>query len=362
MQNGLSEPIFIVLRKIIFVMKKSAVILISLGTPEAPTPKGISTFLKLFLSDCRVVEAPKIVWWFILRCIVIPLRAKKVAKAYKEIWWDGCYKKIDVKCDEECRALCKGSPIRVITSRQVLALQEKLNTDLDADSPLVVSAVTYGQPSIESVINDLKIKGIEHFIALPMYPQYSGSTTGAIYDQISNIIHGARNVPDITTIKSYSNDSGYIHSLAESVKNHWEKYGRKEKLLMSFHGIPQEYADKGDPYEKHCISTANALSEELGLTNSDWSMGFQSRFGPKKWLQPYIDNQLIDCIKEGVKSVDIISPAFTADCLETLEELNIGYRELFLEAGGKDYSYIACVNDSPLFISALADIVKKRLN
>ena len=342
-------------------MKKSAVILINLGTPETPTPKEISSFLQLFLSDRRVVEAPKLLWWPILRCIVIPLRAKKVAKAYQEIWWEGCYKAVDVKCDEECRINCKGSPIRAITSRQVSALQTKLNESLDDNAPLVLSAVTYGEPSLKTIINDLKRKGIEHFVVLPMYPQYSGSTTGAIYDQIFNIIHGARDVPDITIIKSYSADSGYIDSLAESVRAHWQKNGKKEKLLMSFHGIPQEYADKGDPYENHCIATANALAKKLELKESDWSMGFQSRFGPKKWLQPYIDDQLLVCIKEGVKSVDIISPAFTADCLETLEELNIAYRRLFLDAGGKEYSYVSCVNDSPLFISALADLAKKRL-
>jgi ferrochelatase len=194
-----------------------------------------------------------------------------------------------------------------------------------------------------------------------MYPQYSGSTTGAIYDQISNIIKESRDVPDISIVKSYSTHSGYIDSLANKIKNHWDKYGKNEKLLMSFHGIPQEYTDKGDPYGSHCLSTAEALAEKLSLKDTEWSMGFQSRFGPKKWLQPYIDDQLNDCIKEGIKSIDIISPAFTADCLETLEELNIGYRELFLSAGGENYSYIPCVNDSSLFIKALADIIDTRL-
>ena len=339
-------------------MKKTAVILVNLGTPETPSPKGISDFLKLFLSDCRVVEIPRLIWWPILRLIVIPLRAKKVAKAYQEIWWEGC----KTECDEDCRSKCKGSPIRVITARQVIALQEELSVNLGTRAPLVVSAVTYGEPSISNIISDLKTKEIEHFVILPMYPQYSGSTTGAIYDQISTMNHKSRNVSDVTIIKSYSTHTGYIDSLEKSIKSHWKKHGKKEKLLMSFHGIPQEYSDKGDPYGEHCKSTANALASRLSLKESDWSMGFQSRFGPKKWLQPYIDDQLLDCIKDGVKSVDIISPAFTADCLETLEELNIGYRELFIEAGGKDYSYIPCVNDSSLFISALADIINQRLH
>ena len=324
-------------------MKKTAVILINLGTPEAPTAAGVSKFLKSFLSDYRVVETPKLPWWFILRCIVIPLRAKKVAKAYEEIWWK------------------EGSPLRVISARQVSALQNKMMTEDGTNIPLVVSAVTYGNPSLKMTIAELEAQGIEQFVVVPMYPQYSGSTTGAIYDQLADIIHSSRNVADITTIKSFYDDPGYIESLADCVASHWRQQGRKEKLLMSFHGIPQEYADKGDPYPEHCSYTANALANILGLNSSDWAMGFQSRFGPKKWLQPYIDKQLIGWVRDGVKSVDIISPAFTADCLETLEELNIGYRKLFLDAGGVEYAYISCVNDSPLFIDALSKLVKQRL-
>ena len=340
-------------------MKKTAVILVNLGTPESPTAKGVSDFLKLFLADRRVVELPKFFWWLLLRFIVIPLRAKKVARAYQEIWWQGC---TTDQCTEVARNKCKGSPIRVITSRQVKKLQKELNAQYGPEGPLVVNAVTYGEPSIEFVLEKLKIEKIESFIVLPMYPQYSGSTTGAIYDQVANIIKNSRNVPDVTVIKSYAAHSGYIDALAQTIKDHWKTNGKKEKLLMSFHGIPQEYSDKGDPYAAHCLSTAKALAAKLHLKDANWSMGFQSRFGPKKWLQPYIDDQLNDCVKDGIKSIDIISPAFTADCLETLEELNIGYRELFLDAGGEDYSYIPCVNDSPLFISALADIISERLH
>ncbi|MAD57346.1 MAG: ferrochelatase [Porticoccus sp.] len=339
-------------------MKKTAIILVNLGTPETPSPKGVSNFLKLFLADRRVVELPKLIWWPILRLIVIPLRAKKVARAYQEIWWEGCNAK---QCDKFEKDKCQGSPIRVITARQVKLLYKELQFRHSTMAPLVVSAVTYGAPSIKAVLDNLRSKNIEKFIILPMYPQYSGSTTGAIYDQISNIIKESRDVPDISIVKSYSTHSGYIDSLANKIKNHWDKYGKNEKLLMSFHGIPQEYTDKGDPYGSHCLSTAEALAEKLSLKDTEWSMGFQSRFGPKKWLQPYIDDQLNDCIKEGIKSIDIISPAFTADCLETLEELNIGYRELFLSAGGENYSYIPCVNDSSLFIKALADIIDTRL-
>lgn len=323
-------------------MKKTAVILVNLGTPETPTARSVAQFLKPFLSDYRVVEALKLPWWFILRCIVIPLRAKKVAKAYEEIWWE------------------EGSPLRVISERQVVALQDKMNEEYGGSAPHIAVAVTYGNPSLKSTVTELEVQGVEHFVVVPMYPQYSGSTTGAIYDQLADITHGERDVADITTIKSFYDDPGYIESLAESINTHWQQQGKNEKLLMSFHGIPQEYVDKGDPYHEHCKATAEALAKALGLNSSDWAMGFQSRFGPKKWLQPYIDIQLNNWAEEGVKSVDIISPAFTADCLETLEELNIGSRKSFLAAGGKKYAYIPCVNDSPLFIAALSNLVKRR--
>ncbi|MCL4134084.1 UNVERIFIED_CONTAM: hypothetical protein GTU68_053304 [Idotea baltica] len=319
-------------------MKKTAVILVNLGTPEAATKTGVSDFLKSFLSDSRVVEAPKLLWWFVLRCIVIPLRAKKVAKAYQEIWWE------------------EGSPIRVISERQVVALQQKMDQEYGDSAPRVFGALQ------DNKCVDGAEEGIEQFLIVPMYPQYSGSTTGAIYDQLADIIHGARNVPDISVIKAFYDDPDYISSLAERVNNHWDQQGKGEKLLMSFHGIPQEYADKGDPYEKHCQATAEALAENLNLNLEDWAMGFQSRFGPKKWLQPYTDEHLLSWVKQGVKSVDIISPAFTADCLETLEELNIGYRDIFTTAGGESFSYIPCVNDSTLFIEFLAQLVKSRIN
>ena len=194
-----------------------------------------------------------------------------------------------------------------------------------------------------------------------MYPQYSGSTTGAIYDQVAQIIQQSRNVPDMTVIKSFHDDIGYIQSIAESIKAHWAEHGRNEKLLMSFHGIPQDYVDKGDPYSEHCRATAHAIASALELASSEWSMSFQSRFGPKKWLQPYTDDKLKQWLEEGIRSVDIVSPAFTADCLETLEELNMGYRELFIEQGGEKYHYIPCVNNAPLFINALAEITAKKL-
>ena len=324
-------------------MKKSAVILVNLGTPDVPTAKAVGRFLKPFLSDYRVVEAPRLLWWFLLRLVVIPFRAKKVADAYREIWWD------------------EGSPLRVISQRQVFALQKMLDAEYGNEAPLVVGAETYGDASIASKIIELKTQGVDQYIVIPLYPQYSGSTTGAVYDQLADIVRSERNVPDIYTIKSFHIQAEYIEALAQSIRNHWQEKGRNQRLLISFHGIPQEYTDKGDPYYEHCMATAEALATVLKLEPPDWSVGFQSRFGPKKWLQPYTDEQLKKWVKEGVKSVDIVSPAFTADCLETLEELNINYRQVFSEAGGSEYSYIPCVNDSPEFIRALFCLIQKPL-
>jgi protoporphyrin/coproporphyrin ferrochelatase len=323
-------------------MKKSAVILVNLGTPNDPTARAVRHFLTPFLFDYRVVEAPRLLWWLVLRLIVIPLRAKKVAKAYREIWWD------------------EGSPLRVISQRQVSALQTMLDTEYGSSVPLVVSAETYGDSSLASNISILKTQGVERFVVVPLYPQYSGSTTGAIYDQLADIVRGERNVPDISTVKSFHDQPEYIEALSQSVLAHWEKHGRKQKLLISFHGIPQEYVDKGDPYYDQCMATAEALSSALQLDASDWKVGFQSRFGPKQWLQPYTGEQLKVWVKEGVESVDVISPAFVADCLETLEELNISYRKLFIDAGGEGYSYIPCLNNSPAFIKSLLCLVKQK--
>ncbi len=324
-------------------MKKKAVILVNLGTPETPTPGSVAKFLKQFLSDSRVVEAPKLLWWFLLRMVIIPLRAKKVAHSYGEIW------------------MPEGSPLRVITLRQVSALQKHLDEDAGAGNVLVCEAMTYGEPSLSGTFRKLHEQGVEEFLVLPMYPQYSGSTTGAIYDQLSTIVRQSRNVPDISVIKSFHDHSGYINCLEQSIRDSWEKNGRHEKLLMSFHGIPQEYVDKGDPYYQHCLATAEAVAEKLGLEKDQWAMTFQSRFGPKQWLQPYTDEQLKTWAGNGVKSIDIISPAFTVDCLETLEELNITYREFFLSAGGEHYEYIPCLNDNPEFIKTLSSLVKMKL-
>lgn len=321
--------------------QKSAVILVNLGTPTDPSPRSVSKFLKKFLSDPRVVEAPKWIWWFVLRLLVIPLRVKRVSRAYQEIWME------------------QGSPLRVIAEKQREALQKKLD---EKNFPIeVFNGETYGDVSLKQIIFNLTKKDFKKILLLPMYPQYSCSTTGAIYDQVADCLLHSRDVPDIKVVKSFHDDPGYISSLANSVNTFWRENGKGKKLLISFHGVPQSYVDKGDPYQRQCLETASLLAKQLGLANEEWQVTFQSRFGPKQWLQPYTDEILKKLAEQKIADVDIVSPAFVADCLETLEELAIQNKKIFLDAGGEKYGFIPCLNDKNEFIDALQSIVMREL-
>ncbi len=334
--------------------KKTAVVLVNLGTPAAPTPRAVGQFLKAFLSDPRVVEAPRWFWLPLLHGVIVPVRSRKAAKAYQKIWWP------------------EGSPLKIISQRQVDALQNALRDEVESSKenhsesrhenvPTVVEACSYGEPSIQGQLENLSASGFESFIVIPLYPQYSCSTTAPVWDQLSRYIQQKRDIPDIRVVKSFYQRDDYIEALADCVRAHWQQHGRSEKLLMTFHGVPVEYVEKGDPYRQHCEITAANLALALGLNNDQWLCSFQSRFGPKEWLQPYTDETLEKWAKDGVKSVDVISPAFTADCLETLEELKMENRDLFLSAGGETYNYIPCLNDSDSFIRALKAIVQENL-
>ena len=321
--------------------QNTAVLLVNLGTPEEPTPKGVATFLKKFLSDKRVVEAPAIIWWFVLRLVVIPLRAKRVAAAYQSIWTE------------------QGSPLKVISEQQRTALQNSLQQQ--GLTAKVQCVETYGAVTLAQTVQQLVKDGVEKIILLPMYPQYSGSTTGAIYDQLADIYQGSRNVPDIRVVKDFYNHPLYIEALAESVNRYWAAHGRNKKLLMSFHGVPKSYVEKGDPYFDQCQATAYLLASKLGLESEQWQLTFQSRFGPKEWLQPYTDKTLESLAAQPDATVDIVSPAFVADCLETLEELKVENRNLFLASGGKKYDFIPCLNDDEKFIECLVQLIKKEI-
>ena len=314
-------------------MSQDAVILVNLGTPDAPTPGGVRRFLRNFLSDSRVVEIPRLIWLPILYGVILPFRPRRVAKLYQEIW------------------LAEGSPLRVISERQQLALAERLQ------SQRVTTAMVYGGPSIADRVAELRRDGIEKILLLPLYPQYSATTTGSVYDRVANIIQSSRNIPDIAVHKDYHKHPDYIAALANSVREHWDSKGRAQRLLLSYHGIPQLCVDKGDPYYQQCLDTAQLLATALGLEASQWAVTFQSRLGKAQWLQPYTDKTLEQWGADGVESVDVLCPAFSVDCLETLEEIDGENREIFLEAGGKRFEYIPCLNDRDDHIQMMANIV-----
>jgi len=324
-------------------MAKVAVVLMNLGTPQQPTTKSVKAFLKEFLSDPRVIEVPRLIWWFILRLVILPFRSPKVAKAYESIWQQG------------------NSPLRVITLKQVAKLQDSLNQYFGEESPLVCHAMTYGGPSLSDVVKQLQEKLVEKTIVIPLYPQYSATTTGSIYDQVAEIYKNNRNIPDIEIIKHYYQNPDYLSAMSKSIRQFWQESGRSARLLMSFHGLPQAYVDKGDPYYQQCIETAENIASTLQLEKNEWQVSFQSRLGRSQWLQPYTSEVLESWGEEELQSVDVICPAFSVDCLETLEEISEENRSIFLQAGGKDFRYIPCLNDSDDHIEMMKNIVLSRL-
>ncbi len=322
---------------------KIGVLMINLGTPDSPDPDSVRRYLREFLADPRVVEKPRWLWWLILNLIVLRIRPSKSAKAYRKIWTEA------------------GSPILVISRRQTDQLQRLMN-QVQGSEILVQLAMRYGTPSIGDAITRLQEQAISKLLILPMYPQYCASTTASIFDEVSRQLQRRRWIPEVRFINHYYDFPCYIQTLAASVRQSWEQYGRGEKLILSFHGIPQSYVEKGDPYLSHCEKTTALLAETLDLSEKDIAMVFQSRVGREEWLKPYCDEYLSALPSKRIKSIDIISPAFSADCLETLEELDIENRENFLNAGGERYQYIPALNDRQDHMECLAKLALKHLD
>ncbi len=327
------------------IEKKTGVILVNLGTPEQPSPRSVGRFLRQFLSDPRVVEVPRFLWLPLLTLIIVPSRSRQSARAYQKIWTD------------------RGSPLRSITEDQAVALHKHSNQRRgeqigDSDTDIAVTwAMTYGNPTIESRINEFVARGIDRILIFPLYPQYSATTTGAVYDQLATVVKKNRCIPDIRCVRDYHDHPLYIKALVGSIKAHWHVAGRGQRLLMSFHGLPEKYASKGDPYSLQCIRTAELVAAELGLKAAEWAYSFQSRFGPAEWVKPYTDSILSDWATDGVKTADVICPSFAADCLETLEEIGIQSSKLFIDQGGKNLSVIECLNSSLAHIDLMEAIV-----
>ncbi|GHB00137.1 ferrochelatase [Modicisalibacter luteus] len=316
------------------------VLLANLGTPDAPTPEAVRRYLAEFLWDERVVDAPRPLWWFILNGFILRTRPARVAKGYESIW------------------MKEGSPLLVFGRLQQQALKANLAERLGEDIPVEL-AMTYGEPSMETAGKALRDAGVDRILVLPLYPQFSKSTTAAVFDRLAKALKPCPHLPELRLVRDYHDHPGYIEALANSVRDHWARHGgQRGRLLMSYHGIPQRYADEGDPYPRHCETTSRRVAEALGLGDDEWLMSYQSRFGREEWLKPYTDETLKSWGGEGVEHVDIISPAFAADCLETLEELEVENRDNFINAGGKVYRYIPALNDRDDHIALLTTLVE----
>ena len=322
----------------------TAVVLVNLGTPDAPTAPALRRYLKEFLSDPRVVEIPKPIWWLILNGIILNVRPKKSAAKYASVW------------------MPEGSPLRVHTERQATLLKGLLGQR--GHHLTVTSAMRYGSPSIRSVLAHLKAEGASRILLVPMYPHYSASTTATVIDEAGAWLQQTRNQPEMRFVRNFHDDDGYLTALEKSVRKHWQATGAlgdNDRLLISFHGLPKRSLDLGDPYFCECHKTGRLLAERLNLKPDQYQICFQSRFGKAEWLQPYTAPTLHDWGSKGIHRVDVICPGFVADCLETLEEIAQEGRDDFLAAGGKEYHYIPALNEDDAWIRALADIVERQL-
>jgi len=313
-------------------------LLVNLGTPDSPSRADVRRYLKEFLSDPRVVEGSRIAWWLVLNGIILNTRPKKSSAAYQKIWTSD------------------GSPLLYFTQRQRDALQQQLGAQVK-----VVMAMRYGNPSIAAGLNELKQAGCSRILLFPLYPQYSATTTGSVFDAVSNELQQWRWIPELRMINQYYDHPDYINALADSVRAFQKENGTPDKLLMSFHGLPRSYTEAGDPYASQCEQTAALLGDALALETSRWLLTYQSRVGPREWLQPYTDETLKQLPGQGIKNIQVICPGFAVDCLETLEEIAMQNRDIFLSAGGEKYDYIPCLNDDPAHIETLAKLAHQYL-
>ena len=314
------------------------ILVTNLGTPRAPEKGALKTYLKQFLSDPRVVEVPRAIWWFILNGIILNIRPKRSAAAYSTVWTED------------------GSPLLIHTRNQAEALAERFGEEAVVDF-----AMRYGEPAIPDVLQRMIDRGVRKLLVLPLYPQYSGPTTASTFDAIADDFTGRRWLPGLRFVTHYHDHPAYITALADSIRDYREEHGSADKLLFSYHGEPRRYLDEGDPYHCECLKTTRLVAEELGLAEGEFMSAFQSRFGREEWLKPYTDETLKSLPGEGVSSVQVICPGFSADCLETLEEIAVENRDYFLEAGGQHYAYIPCLNSSRSHIDALETIARQHL-
>lgn len=318
---------------------KIGVLITNLGTPDEPTKPALKRYLKEFLSDPRVVEFPRPLWWMILNLVILNIRPAKSAKSYQTVWTD------------------QGSPLLTITQEQAQRIQSDLG-----DNIAVEFAMRYGNPSIASRIESLLSQGVTKMLVLPLYPQYCAATSASTFDAVAHYLIKQRWQPDLRFISHYHDHRAYISACVRSIQSHWQKHGRAGHLLFSYHGIPKRYLKNGDPYFCECHKTTRLIANELNLPPDQYTMTFQSRFGREEWLQPYTDETLKQMPSQGITGVQVFCPGFAADCLETIEEINVENRNYFLEAGGETFDYIPALNCDPWHIDALVQIIHENLN
>ena len=321
----------------------TGVLLTNLGTPDAPMPEALRRYLGEFLWDPRLVEMNRALWWVVLHAIILRIRPSRSAHAYRKIWGES------------------GSPLLVNSQRQAAALQAALQRHFNG--PVVVAlGMRYGNPSIAAALRQLREQNARRILVLPLYPQYSATTTASTFDAVATELKTWRWLPELRMINHYHENPGYIKALADSIRESWSGRTPAERLLFSFHGIPKRYLLQGDPYHCECLKTARLVAESLQLPQDRWHVAFQSRFGREEWLKPYADHTLRQWAAQGVRSVDVVCPGFSADCLETLEEVAMVNRDIFLHAGGQSYHYIPALNDRAGHIEALSDLLRKHLH
>ncbi len=319
------------------IAKKIGILLTNIGTPDAPTISAVRRYLKEFLSDPRVVEVPKILWQPFLYCVLLRSRPKQSAELYNKIW------------------TVNGSPLLYYSLELANSVEQVLSNKLATDV-FVQVGMRYGNPSIKTALEELRSKKVDRIFVFPLYPQYSATTTASTFDCVAKTFKKWRHIPEIRMLNEYSQHEHYIQALSASIRQHWQTHA-KQYLLFSFHGIPQRYIDLGDPYADQCHATANQVAKALGLEDDAWSVAFQSRLGPTKWLTPYTDKVLAELPQKNIKHIQVICPGFPVDCLETLEEIAIRGKEQFLDAGGTSFEYIAALNDSQLHTDSLVNIL-----
>lgn len=313
----------------------TGVLLVNLGSPDQPTSKYVRRYLREFLGDPRVVNLPRPIWWLILNLFILPFRPRKSAHAYRQIWTS------------------QGSPL-VLFTRQ---LAEKLAKRYANDNLLIDYAMRYGKPSLRDRLRHFQKSSVDEIVVIPLYPQYSSTTTATVFDVVAQEIQSWRHIPSLRFIGDYYRQPRYISAIVESIQQHWQTQGQAQLLLLSFHGLPAKLTQLGDPYFYHCQATAQAIADQLGLDRGRWRLVFQSRFGKAEWLKPYCVEVLQALPAEGIKQIDVICPGFAADCLETLEEIALANKRLFIEAGGESYRYIPALNDSDAHVEVMADLI-----